>query len=213
MLDGFVDAVVQKFENCRPGLGEETIRKGEAAVAEFFLELYEKELPRLRETIQQEEPHLTEAARAEYFGQVDGLVRKVVVPAYARLTGGFTPRERNGFYFLKETLHGLERGLFTGGGILLGAFVVWAPFIPLWEKEWILPFAATGLFIPEIRRALSVRRYERELNALVARTEQEISRIDTAYLTDGEAVTERAARTAADNARTNAQRQRQGQEG
>src|SRR5262249_17980262 len=58
------------------------------------------------------------------------------------------------------------------------------PFIPLWEKEWVIPFALAGLLFPNIRRFLSLRRYQSELNALVARTDDEIWRMDLAYLTD-----------------------------
>ncbi|MBI2877702.1 MAG: hypothetical protein HYY20_12555 [Candidatus Tectomicrobia bacterium] len=67
----------------------------------------------------------------------------------------------------------------------------WAPFIPLWSKEWILPFAVAGLFIPNLRRYLAFWRYESELNQLVVRANREIERIGLAYLTSGEALSAR----------------------
>jgi hypothetical protein len=191
-LDGFVDQLLQGFENCRPGLADETLAKGIAAATPFFLELYEKEIPRLKDTIRVSEPTLSPAAHQELFRKVDDLVRKVVIPAYARVAVRFTRRERNGFFVLPEPLHTLERVLLAGAGMLLGAFIVWAPFVPLWEKYWIAVFSLAGLFVPELRRALGTRGYEGELNALVARADQEIGRIDTAYLTDGESLEERA---------------------
>ncbi len=190
-LDGFVDSLLQAFENCRSGLTEEQLRGGEAAVRAFFLELYEKEVPRLQETIRLKESLLSEAARGELFRRVDALVRDVVLPAYVRLAVRFTPRERNDFYVLPEGLHGLERLLWVGAGIALGAFIVWAPFIPLWEKEWVLPFAFGGLFTPDLRRYLALRRYNRDLNRLVRAADQEIARLDAAYLTESSALSER----------------------
>jgi hypothetical protein len=115
----------------------------------------------------------------------------VVVPAYVRVAARFTPRERNDFFLAPEPLHGLERLGFTVAGMAIGAFAVWAPFIPLWEKEWVLLFALAGLVFPGIRRFLSLRRYQAELNALVTRTDNEIWRMDLAYLTDD--MTEKAA--------------------
>ena len=61
---------------------------------------------------------------------------------------------------------------------------MWAPFVPLWEKEWVIPFALAGLLFPNLRRFVAQRRYQSELNALVARTDNEIWRMDLAYLTD-----------------------------
>lgn len=182
MLEGFVDGLLQTFENSRLGLADETLRKGGAAVEPFFLELYKKETPRLREIIERQE-HLPAEAREDLFARVDERVRQVVIPAYARLSGPLALRERNDFYLVSEPWHGAERLGWGVAGIALGAFVVWAPFIPLWEKEWILPFAVAGLFFPNIRRYLALGRYQSELNRLVAKTDDEIWRMDLAYWT------------------------------
>lgn len=190
-LDGFVDSLLQAFENCRPGLTEKRLREGEASVRAFFVDLYEKEVPRLAETIRLKESLLSDAARGELLRRVDALVRDVVLPAYVRLAMRFTPRERNDFYALPEGLHGLERIFWVVSGIVVGSFVVWAPFIPLWEKEWVLPFALGGLFMPELRRYLRLRRYGRDLNRLVRAADQEIARLDAAYITESSALTER----------------------
>ncbi len=105
MLGGFVDSLLQMFENCRPGLTDEILRAGPAGVERFFLDLYEKERGRLSETIQQEQ-HLSVDDRRELFERVDDRIRKVVVPAYVRVATRFTPRERNDFYLAPEPLHG-----------------------------------------------------------------------------------------------------------
>ncbi len=194
-LDGFLDSLLQKFENCRAALPDALLRapaSGGDDALPFFRDLYENEIPRLRDTIRVLEPHLSAAAHEEYFRKVDELVRKVVLPAYVRLSVRFTARERNGFYLLDEPLHGLERALSCLAGLALGLFVVWAPFIPLWSKEWALPFALGGLVFPELRRWLSLRSYERELNTMVERADHEVTRIDLAYLTSPESLSERS---------------------
>jgi hypothetical protein len=183
MLDGFVDSLLQSFENCRAALSDETIASGEKAAQSFFDELYDKERPRLGETVRLVENGLNDVAQREMFEKVDELVRKVVIPAYARLATRFTRRERNDFYLAPENLHGLERLGWGAAGMALGAFAVWAPFIPIWEKEWVLPFVVVGLLFPNIRRFLSTRRYQSEVNGIVARADDEIWRMDLAMLT------------------------------
>ena len=193
-LDSFVDSLVQKFENCRVGLSDETLAKGACGVEAWATALYEEETARLRDTIRLEESLLTREAREELFRKVDDLVRKVVIPGWVRVASSFTPRERNGFYGLAEPLHGVERACWALLGMGLGFLVVWAPFIPIWSKEWVLPFTVGGLVFPELRRWFSFRRYEGELNQLVTRADREIVRVDLAYLTDTTSVAEREAR-------------------
>ena len=193
-LDGFVDSLVQKLENCRAGLTDEALARGPSEVEAWAAALYVEEIPRLRDAIRIEEPHLTHEAREELFRKVDDLVRKVVLPGWVRLATRFTARERNGFYGLAEPLHGVERALWALLGMGIGFLVVWAPFIPLWSKEWVLPFTVGGLVFPELRRWFSFRRYEGELNQLVTKSDSEIARVDLAYLTDTTSVAEREAR-------------------
>jgi hypothetical protein len=185
MLGGFIDSLLQGFENCRLGLSDETLRSGEDVVRAFFLELYEKEAARLEETVRLFETGLPEGVQGDIFAKVDDLVRRVVLPAYARLARRFTIRERNDFYLVPESLHGLERFVWGLGGMVLGGFVIWAPFIPIWQKEWVLVFVIGGLFFPDVRRYLALRRYQSELNAIVAHADDEIRRTEIAHLTSG----------------------------
>jgi hypothetical protein len=195
MLNGFVDSLLQSFENHRAGLTDAILAgRGEEA---FFLALYGKEAPRLRETVRQQELALAEGARDAFFADVDEYVRRVVVPAYARLTGRFTRRERNDFYLVPEALHGVERLGWGVAGMLLGLFVVWAPFIPIWSKEWVLVFVVGGLVFPNLRRFFALRGYESALNELVAKADDEIWRKDLAYVTEG-VVREAGPKTLAD---------------
>lgn len=183
MLDGFVDSLLQSFENRRAALSDDSLVSGEKAAQAFFLELYEQEKPRLGETVRLFGTGLNDGTHREMLDKVDDLMRKVVVPAYARLATRFTERERNDFYLVPEAFHGLERLGWGAAGMALGAFAVWAPFIPVWEKEWVLPFVVCGLFFPNVRRFLSTRRYQSELNGIVSRADDEIWRMDLALLT------------------------------
>src|SRR5205809_7438744 len=94
-LKGYVDSLIQTFENCRSGLSNEMIEGGESSAADFFLDLYNKELPRLSKSIEMNEAYLSEETRKAFFSEVCGVLTKVVIPAYVRLAVGFTPRERN----------------------------------------------------------------------------------------------------------------------
>jgi hypothetical protein len=185
MLGGFIDLLLQGFENRRVGLSDATLRSGDTAVQAFVVELYEKEVPRLEETVRLFETGMPDGVQRDIFATVDGLVRSVVLPAYARLARTFTIRERNDFYLLPEELHGLERFAWGIGGMALGGFVLWAPFIPIWQKEWVLVFVAGGLLFPDIRRYLALRRYESDLNGIVGHADAEILRTELAYLESG----------------------------
>ena len=189
-LGQFVDRLIQTFEDCRDGLSDQVVAQGEEKVGGYFLELYEREGVRLTDTIRNQAPHLSNTAQETLRSEIDTLIRKVVVPAYTRLVRQYTPRERNDFYLLRPDLHGLERAGWALAGVLLGTFVILVPFIPLWSKEWILPFMLVGLFFPNIRRYLAIGRYERELNELVQRTARELERIDVAYLANGDLIPE-----------------------
>jgi len=181
-LNGFVDSLLQTFENCRNGVSDAMLAEGEGRVAAFFTELYEKEIPRLKSVLRLNEPYVPKGTGEALLGEVDGLVRKVLIPGYVRLSAGFTRRERNDFYLLRD-FHGIERIGWSMLGMAIGAFVVWAPFIPMTAKEWVLPFFLGGLFFPDLRRFLSIRRYEAELNRVVERVDREIGRLDLVYLT------------------------------
>ncbi len=197
-LGGFFDGLLQTFENCRAGLSDAQAQAGGADVERFFGQLYEREAPRLHEAIALHGAHLAPDARRQLLEAVNERAHQVVVPAYARLAAPLTARERNDFYVTPAALHGLERLGLAGIGMLIGAFIVWAPFIPVWSKELILVFGVAGLLFPELRRLLALRRYQAELNRLVARTDDDVARLELALFT-GEVVLRAAAEEQADD--------------
>lgn len=177
----FIDSLLQSFENCRPGLSDEKIHGNNEEVSQFFLDIYEKERPRLINTINVQESFMSNEAREKFFAEIDSMIRTIVIPGYVRLATSYTPRERNDFYLVPQRFHFLERFGWAVAGMLLGGFVVWAPFIPIWSKEWVLPFTIIGLIFPNVRKFFSIKRYENDLNRMVAKAENEIDRIEMDY--------------------------------
>jgi hypothetical protein len=100
---------------------------------------------------------------------LDALERELLatIPArWRRSAEPFTTEEAQGF--------GIWRGgdifarlTYLGVSAAIGFFIVWAPFIPIWEK-W-LPFAMAGAswFLPDLQVRFKRRRYARELGEIV----------------------------------------------
>jgi hypothetical protein len=181
-LGGFCDGLLQTFENCRAGLSDDDARAGGGRAEKYFAQLYERERPRLDDAVALHGGHMAPGARAQLLAAVEERARTVIIPAYARLAAPLTLRERNDFYLTAPPLHALERLAFAAAGMLLGAFIVWAPFIPIWSKELILVTGVGGLLFPELRRLLALRRYQAEINRLVARTDADVARLEMALL-------------------------------
>lgn len=179
-LGRFVDELVQAFENRRPGLKDEALAPADAEA--YFGASFEAERGRLREALRLADPQLGVAGRERLAGEIATFVGSTLVPAYGRLAARFTAGERNDFYVLRGPLRVLERVGFAAAGLLGGGFLVWAPFIPMWSKHWIWMFGLVGLLFPELRRYFAWKRYERELNALVARSDRELERLRESYL-------------------------------
>jgi hypothetical protein len=57
---------------------------------------------------------------------------------------------------------------FVGLGLALGGLIVWAPFIPIWEKWFPFVLAVLAWWLPDAQVWFQRRRYARELGRLVA---------------------------------------------
>jgi hypothetical protein len=179
-LGSFVDSLVQAFEDRRAGLKDAELDP--AAAERFFGELYQRERERLLGTLRLTDPQLAAVQRERLRDEIDTFAHRVLVPAFARLSVAFTARERNDFFLLRGPGRVVERVAIVAGATVLGALVVWAPFIPLWSKHWVWVFGLGGLFGPELRRYLAWRGYGRALNDLVASADRELERLRNAYL-------------------------------
>jgi hypothetical protein len=56
---------------------------------------------------------------------------------------------------------------YSAGGLLVGLFIVWAPFIPIWWKWLPLLVAIAAWWVPDAQTALRRRRYARALGEIV----------------------------------------------
>jgi len=182
VLGLWADRLLQGFEDRRAGLPEPLT---ETVATRFFGAYLDEQLPQMREGLALQTEGMAPEAQEALVRELENLARGVLLPAYVRLTTHFTRRERNDFYLVPEKLHGVERLLWSVAGMLVGAFVVWSPFIPLWAREWIIPFVLAGLVFPDLRRWWASRRYEKELNALVLAADREASRLMLGHLMTG----------------------------
>lgn len=57
-------------------------------------------------------------------------------------------------------------------GLVLGGLVVWAPFIPIWEKWFPFLLAVLSWWLPDVQRRWHRRRYAGELGAIVAQIDR-----------------------------------------
>jgi len=156
-----------------------------AAIGRFLLEAFERKRPAMSAW---DEAPLVAAADEElarmqlqlkelgmddpgYWARARELMREVLVPrwiALARAENELSAKD----YGMWRGGDLLARGAFALGGLVLGGFVVWAPFIPIWEK-WI-PWAlfVGGPFIPDAYFWWYRRRYRRKLESLLGELAQ-----------------------------------------
>jgi hypothetical protein len=158
--------LLRTFENCRIGLPDGTARRGGIGLREFFLHVYEKERPRLREDLAARTPALAADRREPLFASVEDHLREVLIPGYCRLAGPFTVGERNDFYLAPRDWHLVERAAWALTAVAAGALVTSAPFAAGWGREWVLAFLAGGFAYPSLRRYLAARRYAGALGRL-----------------------------------------------
>ena len=100
-----------------------------------------------------------EAVEEELVGSLPARWRTVALP--------FTADEKKSF--------GVWRGgdlfarlTYAAGGLLVGLFVVWAPFIPIWWKWFPILVAIASWWVPDAQFSLRRRRYARALGEIVA---------------------------------------------
>ena len=181
-LDGFVDSLLQTFENSRPGLTAEMLAKG--GVEAFFRDLYEKEVRAPPGEDRPPHPPLRRTSSEELFQRVDERIRKVVLPAYARLASTLHAARAER---LLPDARGAARPGAPGLGARLGL-----PSAPSWSGRPSSPSGRrsgcwSSAWAASCSRAcaaiFALRRYQQELNDLVTRTDDEIWRLDLGYMT------------------------------
>lgn len=151
-------ALIAACERRRPGLGpwtpeveaalEETFASELAEARRNFLELFDDR---------------------PYFERVERTLREVCLPRYARLAEAQTALEQKG-YGVWRGGDLLSRGALALGGLLVGAFLIRAPFVPIpatWD--WLVIACALGApFLPDLQIKLHQRRYSKGLERIVS---------------------------------------------
>ncbi len=103
-----------------------------------------------------------------YFEALKKEISGVVPGAWRALAQPFTRREAG------------EHGLWRGGDVIarvtyvfvalvVGGLMVWAPFIPIWEKWFPFVLAASAWWLPDAQVAWQRRRYARALGEIARR--------------------------------------------
>jgi hypothetical protein len=108
---------------------------------------------------------------ASYIDAVEKEVTATLPARWRAVAAPFTRLEQQGF--------GLWRGgdpiarlTFVLGGLILGGLIVWAPFIPIWEKWFPFVIAVLAWWLPDVQTRWHKRRYARELGAIVSTMER-----------------------------------------
>ena len=101
-----------------------------------------------------------------YFTALKQEILATVPARWHALAQPFTEREKTAF------------GIWRGGdvparlayvllGLVLGGFIVWAPFIPIWEKWFPFVLAFAAWWLPDLQQRWHRRRYAKQLGELV----------------------------------------------
>lgn len=83
----------------------------------------------------------------------------------------FTEDEKKGFGIWRQG-DVFARLTYLGISAAIGFFIVWAPFIPIWEKWLPFAMAAGAWWLPDLQTGLRRRRYAHQLGEIVAQMEQ-----------------------------------------
>jgi hypothetical protein len=113
----------------------------------------------------------------DYWAALEAEVRGHLPEAWRERALAFTRKERRDFDLWRGG-DPLARITYVGAGLLVGSLILWAPFIPIWEK-WV-PFAMAfaAFWLPTLQVWWHRRRYARTLGRVIAETAQAQARLD-----------------------------------
>src|SRR5262249_35142879 len=106
-----------------------------------------------------------------YFESMQKEIRAIVPAAWRALAEPFTRSESKEF------------GVWRGGdvvarltyvlvGLMIGGFMVWAPFVPIWESWFPFALAISSWWLPDAQVAYQRRRYARALGGIAQQMSQ-----------------------------------------
>jgi hypothetical protein len=106
-----------------------------------------------------------------YWEDLEREVLKTTMPQYVPAAIEQTRLEQSN-YDLWRRGDVAARAAFALLGLVIGALIVWAPFIPIWEKWFAFLLAALAFAYPEIKKAAFDFRHSRFLNNLITQAEE-----------------------------------------
>jgi hypothetical protein len=151
-------AVLQECEHRRRALlpGEAEARLREAARAK---------LEEIRES------YVESGGTPAYWQALEREVLETVLPEYIPAALEQTRLEKTRYDLWRQG-DTVARVTFALVGLILGALIVAAPFIPIWEDSFAFVLAVMGLLYPEVKQLVGDLRHSRFLNRLIVHAEK-----------------------------------------
>jgi hypothetical protein len=115
---------------------------------------------------------------------LDALEKEIAATLPARwraVAEPFTRLEQKGFGIWRGG-DPLARLSYVLIGLVVGGLIVWAPFIPIWEKWFPFAVALLAWWLPDVQIRWHKRRYARELGAIATTMERAQPALDQ-YIT------------------------------
>jgi hypothetical protein len=106
-----------------------------------------------------------------YWQELEHEILDTAMPRYVAAAVEKTRLERAS-YDLWRRGDPAARGALALAGLAIGGFIVWAPFIPIWDKGFAFVLAAVFACYPEIKRWFYDFRHYRLLNHLITGAER-----------------------------------------
>lgn len=110
-------------------------------------------------------------------------VRRTVPARWQAIARDFTAREKKSFGLWRGG-DPLSRVAYLFGGLVVGGFILWAPFIPIWEKWFPFALALAAFFFPDIQTTWFRRRYARALGDIAVTMQKAQPQLDTHFKVD-----------------------------
>jgi hypothetical protein len=150
-----------------------------SAVTTEVLEYLERRRPAIvhdEAIVRAEVQSALEPIRREYAGSglpqryLEALEQEILASVPARWRGiaePFTRLEKAG-YGVWRGGDVIARAAYALAGLAIGGLVIWAPFIPIWDKWFAFVLGGAAWWLPDLQSRWARRRYARRLGEIVA---------------------------------------------
>jgi hypothetical protein len=118
-----------------------------------------------------------------YFESLKSEVRAIVPAEWQKVARPFTQREAAEFRLWRGG-DVVARLTYVFLALMIGGFIVWAPFIPFWEKWFPFALSASAWWLPDAQVAWHKRRYARRLGEIARRMGELQPRLDGMVTTE-----------------------------